>query len=127
VTSSSFVRNPWEDADLPRAAPFTRLDAVRHQAAIDAQVSVNDLHYAERLVRLTHLDRCRVALFPQLIFSKRNAECVVTTASGAKLIAGVPASSRVAGPIDDPSGPNTLKTTLQFKLLEVNTLGTFVV
>jgi hypothetical protein len=61
-----------------------------------------------------------------LIFSKRNAECVVTTASGAKLIAGVPASSRVAGPIDDPSGPNTLKRTLQFKLLEVNTFDIVV-
>ena len=42
-------------------------------------------------------------------------------------MAGVPASSRVAGPIDDPSGPNTLKTTLQFKLLEVNTFVIVVV
>ena len=73
------------------------------------------------LIRNTNLYNTRM-----INIYRRNAECVVQQRRDAKLIAGVPASSRVTGQTDDPTGANTLKTTLQFKLLDVNTLATFV-
>lgn len=56
MTSSSCVQTSWEVDNLPEPRPSPDWMQSNTKATIYALASVYDLHYAERLVALTHLD-----------------------------------------------------------------------